>query len=351
MELSHREFLTIDRDYEQAAASNHLTYVKPDSPGIIRRRSGTGFTYVYRGAAVREEKTLQRIKKLVLPPAWRDVWICAQPTGHIQATGLDVRGRKQYRYHARWNAVRKETKFHRLFEFGKVLPQIRKRLKEDISAKELSERKVLAAVIMLMERTYIRIGSAEYERTNGSYGLTTLKDKHVTFDGDDIKFSFIGKKGIHHHITLHDKRLARIVKECRDIAGKELFQYYDADGKPCPIDSGTVNAYIKEISGGDFSAKDFRLWAGSVNMLKLLTDIGPAETASKGKKNIVSALDGVSEKLGNTRTVCRNYYVHPGIISLYEENKLVKLVRAHKGETSGFSNEEHHLMNVLKSLV
>ncbi len=353
LELSHKEFLTIDKDYEQAAAAVDLVYVKDNAAGISRRPSKNGFTFYYREKRITDPEDLARIKKLAIPPAWTNVWICYQSSGHIQATGFDVRGRKQYRYHTLWNKVRSETKFHRLYEFGRALPTLRLQLEKDISITDLCERKVLAAVILLMERTYIRIGNYGYEKMNGSYGLTTLKDKHVVIKSSEMNFSFKGKKGIYHNISLKNKKLANIVKECRDIPGKELFQYYAPDRTRKSIDSGRVNQYIKEGSGMDFSAKDFRLWAGSLNILRIFKSMGQALTQTMCKQNILMALDEVSSKLGNTRTVCRKYYVHPGLIRLYEENNLTKYLSEldalekpdHK---SGHTHEEKVLMKILK---
>ena len=353
LDLSHKQFLTIDKDYERAAAVVDLVYVRDNVPGITREGGKNGFVYFYRGKKITEPDTLARIKKLAIPPAWREVWICYKENGHIQATGLDIRDRKQYRYHALWNKVRSETKFHRLFEFGKALPVLRKRLEKDICARELCERKVLAAVILLMERTYIRVGNYGYEKMNGSYGLTTLKDKHVAIKSGELKFSFKGKKGVFHDITLKNKKLAKIVKECRDIPGKELFQYYAEDGTRRSIDSGRVNEYIKEASGLDFSAKDFRLWAGSLNILRSFKSMGQALTQTMCKQNILMALDQVSAKLGNTRTVCRKYYVHPGLIRLYEENNLDRYLKdldalEKPDNKTGLTKEEHVLMKILK---
>lgn len=354
LELSHKEFLTIDRDYQQAAAAVDLVYVKDNVSGICRRLTRKGFAYYYKEKQIADPKILDRIKKLAIPPAWRDVWICYQPNGHIQATGIDVRNRKQYRYHTLWNKIRSETKFHRLYEFGKALPNIRKQLENDISLPGLCERKVLAAVILLMERTYIRIGNYGYEKMNGSYGLTTLKDKHVEIKSGELNFSFKGKKGVYHDISLKNKKLAKIVKECRDIPGKELFQYYAEDGTRRSIDSGSVNQYIKEASGMDFSAKDFRLWAGSLNILRSFKSMGQALTQTMCKQNILMALDQVSAKLGNTRTVCRKYYVHPGLIRLYEENNLNKYLKdlddlEEPDNFSGLTKEEMVLMKILKN--
>ena len=332
-----------------------LLYMKDSAEGISRQVVSSGFSYFYRNKPISDTTTLERIRKLAIPPAWTQVWICPEPSGHIQATGVDARNRKQYRYHLHWNDVRSETKFHRLYEFGKGLPAMRQRLEKDLALGDLSERRVLAAVILLMESTYIRIGSAEYERMNGSYGLTTLKDKHIAINSGEMNFSFRGKKGIYHKITLRNKKLAKIVKECRDIPGEELFQYYDANGARRDIESGQVNRYIKEVSGMDISAKDFRLWAGSLNMLRSLKSIGQGATASERKRNVHAALDQVSAKLGNTRTVCRKYYVHPGIVSLYEEKSLGRYLRKLNSkvkttDASGLTHEEKVLMEILKGL-
>ena len=355
LDFSHRQFLTVDKNYAESAAMVDLVYVKDDAAGITRKpRRGKKFQYVFKSKPVKDLRTLERIRKLAIPPAWTDVWICPKPSGHIQATGWDLRQRKQYRYHVLWNQLRSETKFHRLYEFGKALPKMRDHLERDIAQRQLGLRKVLAAVILLMERTYIRIGNEGYEKLNGSYGLTTLKDKHIRFQRDHMSLAFKGKKGIHHHITLQNKRLARVIKECRDIPGEELFQYYDEQGRARDVDSGMVNAYIKEISGSDFSAKDFRLWAGSLNLLRSLKSMGQALTAAACKQNILLALDEVSHKLGNTRTVCRKYYVHPGLIRLYEERNLGRYLKeldaSERRTHAQLTHEEKVLMKVLKTL-
>jgi DNA topoisomerase-1 len=356
IELSHKEFLKIDKDYTRAAKIADLVYVTDKQPGINRLKKGKGFVYVYDNKPLNSKAEIERIRKLAIPPAWTNVWICPKDNGHIQATGFDIRGRKQYRYHTMWNTLRNETKFHRLYEFGKILPSIRLKLEEDLAKKELTEDKVLATVVSLMERTYMRIGNDEYEKANGSYGLTTLKDNHVKIDGDKIFFSFKGKRGIDHNISLKNKRLARMVKQCRDIPGKELFQYLDAEGNRKPIDSGMVNRYIKDASGGDFTAKDFRTWAGTLNSIRAFKSIGESESETECKKNVVAALDEVSKQLGNTRTVCKKYYVHPGIIKLYEEKNLLKyLSELDKIEApddlAGLTTEERVLMKILKQLV
>jgi DNA topoisomerase-1 len=353
--LSHKEFLKIGKDYSKTAKVAALRYVTDKEPGISRVKRGTGFSYTADGKPMDDEETLERIKKLAIPPAWTEVWICHDADGHIQATGFDVRGRKQYRYHPQWHTVRNATKFHHLYEFGKLLPSLRLKLEEDLARKEINEEKVIATVISLMERTYIRIGSNDYEKMYGSYGLTTLKDKHVKVEGDTIKFSFKGKKGVYHDITLKNRKLARTVQACRDIAGKELFQYFDAEGGRKSIDSGMVNRYIKEATGGDFSAKDFRTWAGTLNILRAFKAMGDC-TDGDLKKNVVAALDEVSKKLGNTRTVCKKYYVHPGIIELYEQNGLNKYLQEldnieKADHLTGLTTEERVLMKILSELV
>ncbi|WP_132055953.1 DNA topoisomerase IB [Pseudocnuella soli] len=354
-QLSHREFLKLDKDYSKAALAADLQYVSDTSSGITRQRKGSGFAFLLDGKTVKDNEVLERIRKLAIPPAWTQVWICTRENGHIQATGVDARGRKQYRYHAQWHELRNETKFHRMYEFGKLLPSLRLQLEEDLAGKGLSEAKVIATVISLMERTYIRIGNNDYEKLYGSYGLTTLKDKHVKIEGDKIHFSFRGKKGVDHNISLKNRRLARAVQACREVPGKELFQYIDDEGNRKSIDSGKVNAYIKDATGGDFSAKDFRTWAGTLSALRALKGL-TAATESDIKKNVVQALDEVSKALGNTRTVCKKYYVHPGIIRLYEEqglNKYLKELDAIEkpDELTGLTSEERVLMKILKELV
>lgn len=354
--LSHKEIVKLDKDLSKAAKIADLVYVSDKDPGITRQKRGSGFVYFDGDQLVDNEETLQRIKKLAIPPAWTQVWICKKEAGHLQATGYDQKGRKQYRYHPQWGALRNETKFHRLYEFGKVLPSIRLKVEEDLAKKELSEEKVLATVLSLMERTFIRIGNDDYEKLYGSYGLTTLKDKHVKVNGSTVKFSFKGKKGIYHNITLHNRKLAKLVQTCRDIPGKELFQYFDEQGETHPVDSGMVNRYIKEASGGDFSAKDFRTWAGTLHMLQTFCSMETPEGQTDCKKNILAALDEVSHKLGNTRTVCKKYYVHPGIIRLYEEQALDKYLKEldaieKDDNLSGLTSEERVLMKILKELV
>ena len=326
--LPKKKIEKIIGDPEKTAKAVNLVYVSDTAPGITRKKEGKGFSYLRGEKKITDEEELKRIKGLVIPPAWENVWICALENGHLQATGTDVKMRKQYRYHPAWNALRNHTKFYQLIAFGNALPAIRLQLEKDLSVKELSKEKVLATVVSLMERTNIRVGNNIYEKLYGSFGLTTLKDKHVQLSGNSIKFSFTGKKGIKHDISLRNKKLAKIVQQCRDIPGKELFQYYAEDGSRHSIDSGMVNEYIKAISGSDFTAKDFRTWSGTVNAFLAFKEIGFADTETATKKNIVEALDKVAAHLGNTRTVCKKYYVHPLIISLYENKSLEKYFTA-----------------------
>jgi len=354
IQLSHKEFLKIHDDPEKAAKAVDLKYVSDAEPGIERQKKGSGFAYVFKGKSLRDKSQIERIRKLVLPPAWKNVWICQYANGHLQATGIDALGRKQYKYHALWQQLRNETKFHRMHEFGKALPGIRLQLEKDTCGKELSERKVLAAVVSLMERTFIRVGNDSYEKLYGSYGLTTMKDNHVSINGNHVEFSFKGKKGVYHKISLRSKRLANIVKACRNIPGKELFQYLDDEGKRKTIDSGSVNEYIREISKQDFTTKDFRTWAGSVALLQSLCTIGKANSATEVKKNIVSALDEVSKKLGNTRAICKKYYVHPELVRLYENNSLDKYLDeleklAECDDHTDLTKDEKVLMKILST--
>ena len=353
--LAHKKHLKIHNDPEQAAKAVSLKYVNDAIPGISRVKKGKGFAYISSGKPVKNKSEIERIRKLVLPPAWTKVWICPFEDGHLQATGIDALGRKQYKYHPLWQSLRNETKFHRMLEFGKALPAIRLQVEKDICSKELNERKVLATIVSLMERTSIRVGNESYEKLYGSYGLTTLKDSHVAIKGSEMKFCFKGKKGIYHEISLKSQRLAKIVQACRDIPGKELFQYFDEEHNKKSIDSGSVNNYIKEISGQDFTAKDFRTWAGSVAILQCFRSIGNASTSNEIKKNVVAALDEVSKKLGNSRAICKKYYVHPELVRLYEENSLGKyLDELEKLEQcdnkTDLTNDEKVLMKILKTL-
>lgn len=334
------------------ARAADLVYVTDSRPGIERKKSGKKFIYFLHNKRLQDKTHLNRIKQLVLPPAWKDVWICNLHNGHLQATGIDARNRKQYRYHVGWNSLRNETKFYRMLDFGKYLPKLRARVNNDIGNAALTQDKVIATVIRLLEQTHIRIGNQNYEKEYGSHGLTTLKDKHVNISGHAISFSFIGKKGVHHSIKLKSKKLARIVKQCREIPGKELFQYVNGDGTHHPIDSGKVNGYIRNATGKDFTAKDFRTWAGTLNALCAFRDLSEAESANAARKNIIDVLDKVSLQLGNSRAVCKKYYVNPLLLTLYEENKLSLYIAAikfnRKKNSACLNPEEKMLMRILK---
>lgn len=313
-------------DTAKSAEAINLIYVNDQLPGITRHLKDNAFVYKLEGKRITTPSILSRIKSLVLPPAWQNVWICKEENGHLQATGVDALGRKQYKYHPQWTQLRNQTKFFRLAELGKVLPIIRERLEQDLALNGLPANKVLAIVVSVMQETGIRIGNGAYEKLYGSYGLSTLKNKHVSVTGSKLKFTFRGKKGVAQDLTLKSKKLAKLVKQCRDIPGRELFQYYDEEGKRSSIDSGMVNAYIKDNAGGHFTAKDFRTWTGTVQALVAFRELGCANTASETKQKVIAALDAVSMQLGNTRTVCKKYYVHPALIELYECNRLDKFL-------------------------
>jgi DNA topoisomerase-1 len=332
----------------------NLVYVNCDSEGYRRIKKGKGFVYLFKNRIIKDKKQLERIRSLVIPPAWRNVWICRLTNGHLQATGFDKKNRKQYRYHPVWNELRNQTKFYKLLELGKVLPRIRKQVTKDLSLPGMPKDKVLAVVVSLMEKTGIRTGNDYYEKTNGSFGVTTLKDKHVKINGARIKFVFCGKKGVEQQLTLHSKKLSGIVRHCRDIPGKELFQYFDEEGKRQCVDSGMVNDYIRQIAGSEFTAKDFRTWCGSVIALKSFEGVGNFKTSQQSKKNIVTVLDEVSSRLGNTRAVCKKYYVHPALPELYEKGKLEKwLTNKQTGNgkvIGGLLTEEKAFMRILRSI-
>ena len=324
VQLTNREIKSIIGSPEKSAQAVDLIYVHDSEKGIKRIKKGKHFTYINQETKVKDKVVLNRIKSLVIPPAWENVWICILENGHLQATGNDVKKRKQYKYHALWNSLRNHTKYYRMIQFGKVLPAIRLQVEKDLAINGLPVEKVLALVVSLMELTNIRVGNDAYEKLYGSFGLTTLKDKHVSIEGNNITFSFKGKKGVHHDLNLKNKRLAKIVKACRDIPGKELFQYYTPEGEKKSIDSGMVNEYIKKISGGDFTAKDFRTWAGTIHAFLAFKQLGGFDTDAEAKKKVTEALDIVSKHLGNTRNVCKKYYVHPIILSLYENKSIEK---------------------------
>lgn len=339
-------------DPEAAAKAADLVYVSDDQPGIRRRRAGKGFTYTdNNGKRIKNRKTLERIKSLAIPPAYTDVWICPLTNGHIQATGRDAKGRKQYRYHPRWSAQRDETKFNRMILFGEALPTIRERVAHDLALRGLPREKVLATIVQLLGTTFIRIGNLEYARTNESFGLTTLLDEHVEISGSKVRFEFTGKSGKENTVDLHDKHLAKIIQQCQDIPGQHLFQYSDEDGNHYAILSSDVNAYLREISGQDFTAKDFRTWGGTTLAVLALAELGPCEDESHAKKNTAQMIKSVAAQLGNTRAVCRKYYVHPIIAEAYTQGKLLPLLEKHQSspETSGeLYPEEQTVMTLLR---
>lgn len=301
----------------RSAQAAGLTYSSDRRPGIRRIRSGRSFRFLrHDGGRVRRQD-IARIRALVIPPAWTDVWICADPRGHLQATGRDARGRKQYRYHRRWRETRDETKYGRLSAFGRALPTIRRRLGHDLARHGLPREKVLAAVVKLLETTFIRIGNDEYARENHSFGLTTMRDRHVRIAGSRVTFFFRGKSGIEHRIDLDDRRLARVVRRCRDLPGQELFQYLDENGDVVDVESGDVNAYLRSLTGTDFTSKDFRTWAGTVLAARLFCACETGASAASTKKSIAAVIDQVARRLGNTRAVCRKCYVHPAVVDAY----------------------------------
>jgi len=266
---------------------------------------------------------LARIRSLAIPPSWQDVWICPDPLGHIQATGRDSKGRKQYRYHPRYRQIRDQTKFDRMLVFSEVLPKIRERVEQDLLLAGLPRAKVLATVVRLLERTLIRVGNQAYAKENRSFGLTTLRDGHVEIEGPELLFEFRGKSGVRRRVAITDARLARIVQQCQTLPGQELFQYVDDSGKRRDVDSGDINDYLREITGGDITAKDFRTWAGTMYAATALRELGPASSERDANRNIVKAVDLVAERLGNTRAVCRKYYIYPEIVEAYQEGKVV----------------------------
>lgn len=356
-----------------AARAAGLRYTNDRQPGIRREKRGESVRYVSAdGKAVRDAETLARIKSLVIPPAWSEVWITPHTKGHLQCTGRDVRGRKQSRYHPHWREVRDENKYERMAHFASALPRIRERVAHDLAMHGLPRQKVLATVIRLMEETHIRVGNEEYARENKSYGLTTMQHKHVEVNGAKITFDFQGKSRVHHTINLQDRRIAKILKQISDLPGQELFQFVDHDGHRHHIDSSDVNEYLREITGEHFTAKDFRTWAGSVLCCDLLAAFEPAGTLKEAKKNVVEAIARVAAQLGNTPSVCRKCYVHPAVLETYmgsiskaEANEKLDEEIAHEKReiaqerskvqqhTAALHREEQALMNLLhqKSLL
>ena len=310
--------------YDSAKAAG-LRYVTDTRPGIRRKRAGRGFTYIgLDGTPIRDPQELRRMRALGIPPAWTGVWICPLPHGHLQATGRDAKGRKQYRYHPQWREVRDQTKYGQMCAFGSALPLIRKQVDYDLALPDLPRDKVLATVLRLLETTLIRVGNEAYARANRSFGLTTLRDRHVDIAGTALRFQFRGKSGKEHMIEIHDRRLARIVRRCQDLPGQELFQYVDDEGQRRTIDSGDVNAYLRQITGQDFTTKDFRTWAGAVLATEALRACGTCGSVTEAKRNVVQVIKSVASRLGNTPAICRKCYVSPAIIEAYVAGSLLQ---------------------------
>nr|WP_290224915.1 DNA topoisomerase IB [Trichocoleus desertorum] len=310
-------------DPVKSAQAAGLRYVNDNVPGIQRQARGKGFIYIdAEGQKIRDRAEIQRIESLAIPPAYQEVWICPDANGHIQATGRDAKGRKQYRYHSLWRQVRDQTKFTRMIAFSDALPMIRERVDHDLGLRGLPCQKVLATVVRLLETTCIRVGNETYARTNRSFGLTTMRCRHVDVSGTTLRFKFRGKSGVDHDIQVSDRRLARIIKRCQEIPGYELFQYLDDEGQRQCIDSGAVNTYLHEVTQQDFTAKDFRTWSGTVMAALELAEIGPFSSQTQAKKNINQAIKNVAAHLGNRPATCRKYYVHPAILDAYLDGSL-----------------------------
>lgn len=340
------------KDPARQAELAGLRYATDDKPGITRQPTRAGnFTYhSAKGEKITDQKTLDRIHSYVIPPAWTDVWISPSPNSHLQVTGRDAKGRKQYRYHSAWDEARSLTKFSRLRAFGEQLPALRQRLQKDLSRPKLDKQKVIALVLTLMDQSFIRVGNKEYAKKNKSYGLTTLRDRHVEIHGDDVRFSFVGKKGVPHDVTLHDRKLARLVRKCKDIPGQHLFQFYDASGHRTELESGDVNDYLHEVTGMALSAKDFRTWGGTVKMVTCLEAILEEEPDLAKDKILKRAVKDVAAGLGNTPTVCSKYYIHPQVVDLFKSDKLIDYLRRHDvdpTENDRLTPTEHMVLDML----
>jgi DNA topoisomerase I len=341
-------------DPMESARAAHLRYVDDTGPGLRRIRSGKGFRYLdHQRKALRDPEHLERIRHLAIPPAWTDVWICPRADGHIQATGRDARGRKQYRYHVRFREARDETKYERMIAFADALPRIRAAVDEQLKAPSLTREKVLATVVRLLEVTLIRVGNEEYARENGSFGLTTLREDHVDVHGSEIRFHFRGKSGIDHTVKIHDRRLAKVVQRCLGIPGEVLFRYVGEDGEPHVIESSDVNEHLRALAGEDFSAKDFRTWAGTVLAAYALSELEAVDSVTAAKKNIVAAVKRVSRRLGNTPAVCRKCYVHPAVFQAYFDGHLVATLArraevVERGRGHRLSAEEEAVLGLIR---
>jgi DNA topoisomerase-1 len=328
-----------------------IVYVSDEEPGYRRRKAGRGFVYLdERGRRITEEKTVQRIRSLAIPPAWTEVWICPNPHGHLQAVGRDAKGRKQYRYHAGWRAEREHMKYERLIDFGEALPPIRRRMAEDLRRRSLDHDRVVAAVVHLLESTLIRVGNEEYARTNGSFGLTTMRSRQVSVDGSEVRFVFTGKSGQRHDVSVEDPRTARVIQRCQDLPGQRLFQYEDDDGDIRPIGSSDVNDYLREASGEDFTAKDFRTWMGTLFTAAALAALDPPASEAEGRRVANAAIAVAAKHLGNTPAVARTSYVHPDVVDLFIGGELPELWKAGASRGSRWLLlEERRLLTLLKT--
>jgi DNA topoisomerase-1 len=326
--------IDVATDPVEVAEDAGLRYVSDDQPGYTRKKKGDDFEYFDTdGKRIRDETRLLRLRRLAIPPAYTDVWICPSPNGHIQATGRDARGRKQYRYHERWREARDENKYDRMLVFGKALPKIRRRVNKDLKKRSLPRNKVLATVVQLLERTFIRVGNEEYAKENKSYGLTTMRSHHVDVTGEKLIFSFKGKSGIRHEVGVKDRRLAKIIRQLQDLPGQEIFQYVDDEGEVRDVTSQDVNDYLREITGEDFTAKDFRTWAGTVLAAMALNAQERFKNKTQAKKNIKDAISAVAKILGNTPTICRKCYVHPAVLETYLEGGMIEGLKQKTEET------------------
>src|SRR3954462_7148416 len=339
-------------DPKDAAESVGLRHVSDGRPGFRRKKAGSGFTYSRAdGSRLTERDALRRIKALAIPPAWTDVWICPRADGHIQATGRDAKGRKQYRYHARFREVRESTKYEHVVEFADALPAIRETVREHMALRGLPRKKVLATVVHLLETTLIRVGNDDYAKQNNSYGLTTLKNRHVAVEGDEVRFRFTGKSGKQWSLRVKDRRVAKIVRACQELPGQELLQYIDEEGKPQDVTSSDVNAYLNEITGQDITAKDFRTWAGTVLAAMALDEVKNFNSAAQAKRNLRAAVQKVATRLGNTPTICRKCYVHPEVLTSYTAGTLLLAITSAsdlRDDQTGLTPEEAAVLVMLR---
>lgn len=338
-----------------AARSVGLIYVSDEKPGITRRRNGKGFSYRDSGGQpIKDEAALARIRKLAVPPAYEDVWICPSPNGHIQATGRDARGRKQYRYHPKFRAVRDAAKYDHMLDFARALPSVRETIAKHAALPGMPREKVIAAVVSLLETTLIRVGNEDYAKDNKSYGLTTLKNRHVVVEGGTLRFKFKGKSGKEWDLGIRDRRIAKIVRECQELPGQELFQYIDEEGERRSVSSGDVNDYLREITGRDVTAKDFRTWAGTVLAALALAEFETFDSDARAKRNLRAAIESVAARLGNTPTICRKCYVHPELVHSYLQGEMLLEVKNQvenelRNDLASLKPEEAAVLSLLES--